>query len=213
MHVTPDFPDAVQRGALHRGSGMTKLLYAVLAAAAVFAATGAYALDAEKVAPCLACHGANGVSQTEGVPSLAAQPDQYTQWQLVFFRLENRKSEIMGPLAKDLNDEDIRAFGAYFAALPPPPALPPPDPRPELSAAGKPLAEEHHCNNCHTASFAGQQATARLAGQREEVLRKALEDYRSGARRGTGIAAMPEAVYGLSDDDFGALAHYLSRLP
>ena len=148
------------------------------------------------------------MSQTEGVPSLAAQPDLYTQWQLVFFRLENRKSDIMEPVARTMSDEDIRAFGAYFAGLPPPP-----DPRPELSAAAKPMAQERHCNSCHTETFAGQQATARLAGQREEVLRKALEDFRSGARRGTGIAAMPEAVYGMSDDDFAALSHYLSRLP
>jgi cytochrome c553 len=180
---------------------------------AVLFATGAWALDIEKLAACLACHGAGGVSQQEGVPSLAAQPDLYTQWQLVFFRLENRKSDIMEQIVKALSDDEVRAFGAYFAALPPPPAPPPPDPKPELSAAGKPMAEERHCNTCHTVSFAGQQATARLAGQREEVLRKALGDFRSGARRGTGLAAMPEAVYDMSDDDFAAIAHYLSRLP
>jgi cytochrome c553 len=185
----------------------------VMVAVVAFGTSAARALDADKVAPCLGCHGQNGVSQTEGVPSLAAQPDMYTQWQLVFFRLESRKSNIMGPITKTMSDEDVRAFGAYFAGLPPPPAPPPPDPHPELSAAAMPLAQERHCNSCHTATFAGQQATARLAGQREEVLRKALEDYRSGARRGTGIAAMPEAVYGMSDSDFAALSHYLSRLP
>jgi cytochrome c553 len=185
----------------------------LVGAATLLAASSTLALDADKVAPCLVCHGEKGVSQNAGVPSLAAQPDQYIQWQLVFFRLDSRKSEIMGPLVKDISNDDIKALGAYFAALPPPPAASAPDPDPELSAAGKVLAQEHHCNSCHTGNFAGQQATARLAGQREEVLRKALEDYRSGARRGTGIAAMPEAVYGLTDDDFAELAHYLSRLP
>ena len=185
----------------------------VVAAVVASGTNAAAALDADKLTPCLGCHGQNGVSQTEGVPSLAGQPDLYTQWQLVFFRLENRKSDIMGPVAATLSDEDIRAFGAYFAALPPPSAPPSPDPHPELSAAAAPLAQERHCNSCHTETFAGQQATARLAGQREEVLRKALADYRSGARRGTGLAAMPEVVYGMSDDDFAAIAHYLSRLP
>jgi cytochrome c553 len=185
----------------------------IIAAIIAFGTSAVQALDAAKVAPCLGCHGQNGVSQTEGVPSLAAQPDMYTQWQLVFFRLESRKSNIMEPIANAMSDEDVSAFGAYFATLPPPPAAPPPDPHPELSTAAAPLAQERHCNSCHTATFAGQQATARLAGQREEVLVKALEDYRSGARRGTGIAAMPEAVYGMSDENFVALAHYLSRLP
>jgi cytochrome c553 len=179
--------------------------------AILLAASSVLALDAEKIAPCVVCHGENGVSQNEGVPSLAAQPDQYIQWQLVFFRLDSRKSEIMGPLVKDISNDDIKAFGAYFATLPPPRSAP--DPDPEQSAAGKLLSEEHHCNSCHTRNFAGQQATARLAGQREEVLRKALEDYRSGVRRGTGIAAMPEAVYGMTDDDFAKLSHYLSHLP
>jgi len=185
----------------------------ILAAVAASAATAARALDADKLASCLGCHGQAGVSQTEGVPSLAAQPDMYTQWQLVFFRLESRKSDVMGPIASTMSDDDIRAFGTYFAGLAPPPAPPPPDQHPELSAAAAPLAHQRHCDSCHTETFAGQQATARLAGQREEVLRKALQDFRSGARRGTGIAAMPEAVYGMSDDDFAALSHYLSRLP
>jgi cytochrome c553 len=185
----------------------------LVAAATLLGESSTLALDADKVASCLACHGENGVSQNTGVPSLAAQPDQYIQWQLVFFRLESRQSEIMGPLVKNISNDDIKTFGAYFAKLPPPPAAVPPDPDPDLSAAGKVLAEEHHCNSCHTGNFAGQQATARLSGQREEVLRRALEDYRSGARRGTGIAAMPEAVYGLTDDDFAKLSHYLSRLP
>jgi len=181
--------------------------------AALLAAGHAWAIDADKVAPCLGCHGEKGVSQTGGVPTLAAEPDMYTQWQLVFFRLEARKSEVMGPIASKLTDDDIRNFGAYFAVLPPPPAAQSPDPQPDLSATAKTLAHEKHCDSCHTETFAGQQATARLAGQRGEVLRKALEDYRSGARRGTGIAAMPEAVFGMSDADFAALSHYLSRLP
>jgi cytochrome c553 len=185
----------------------------LVAAAILLPESSTLALDADKIASCLACHGENGVSQNPGVPSLAAQPDQYIQWQLVFFRLDSRKSELMGPLVKNISNGDIKAFGAYFSKLPPPPAAAPPDPDPDLSTAGKVLAEEHHCNSCHTGNFAGQQATARLAGQREEVLRRALEDYRSGARRGTGIAAMPEAVYGLTDDDFAKLSHYLSRLP
>jgi len=43
------------------------------------------------------------------------------------------------------------------------------------------------------------------------VLRKALEDFHSAERRGTGIAAMPEAVYGMSGNDFAPLFHCLSR--
>jgi cytochrome c553 len=32
-------------------------------------------------------------------PSLAGQPADYVQWQLVYFRRGARKSEVMGPIA------------------------------------------------------------------------------------------------------------------
>ena len=52
---------------------------------------------------------------------------------------------------------------------------------------------------------------ARLAGQREEYLLKALQDFKSGMRRGGGVAAMASAVYPLSQEDLRALAHYLAN--
>ena len=53
---------------------------------------------------------------------------------------------------------------------------------------------------------------ARIAGQREKYINKALDDYRSGRRIGGGVAAMAEVAYPLSEQEISALAHYLSRL-
>jgi cytochrome c553 len=151
------------------------------------------------------------VSQTDGVPSLAAQPDQYTQWQLVYFRSGTRKSDVMEPIAAQLSDADVRELGGYFSKLPAPQADGGADAQPELSAKGAALAPQHQCNSCHGTSYAGQQAVARLAGQREDYLLKALRDFKSGARSGGGVAAMPTTVYDLQDSDLVALAHYLAR--
>ena len=74
----------------------------------------------EKAAVCSGCHGENGISQTENIPSLAGQPDQFLQWQLVFFRAGSRKNEQMQPIAEEITNEDIRNLGAYFAAMTPP---------------------------------------------------------------------------------------------
>jgi len=71
----------------------------------------------EKAEICAGCHGDGGISQTENIPSLAGQPDQFTQWQLVFFRGGSRKNELMQPIAEQITNEDIRSLGAYFAAL------------------------------------------------------------------------------------------------
>ena len=69
---------------------------------------------------CAGCHGEDGISHTPLTPSLAGEPDDFTQWQLVFFRGGSRKSEVMGPIAAALNNEEIRNLGAYYASLPPP---------------------------------------------------------------------------------------------
>jgi cytochrome c553 len=61
---------------------------------------------------------------------------------------------------------------------------------------------------------------ARLAGQREEYLLKALHDYKSNVRRGGsrlffrvgGAAAMADVAYSLSEEEITALAHYLAHL-
>jgi cytochrome c553 len=53
---------------------------------------------------------------------------------------------------------------------------------------------------------------ARIAGQREEYLVKALHDYKSGVRSGGGMAAMADVAYPLSEEEITALAHYLAHL-
>ena len=165
----------------------------------------------EKLAVCLACHGQDGISQTPEVPSLAGQPDLFTQWQLVYFRDAIRTNELMVPPAQALSDAEVRAMGAYFASLSPPNPPSDTDPAPELSAAGAKLVAAGRCASCHLPNFAGQGEMPRLAGQREEVLAKALREYKSGGRRGRGIAAMPEIVFALREDDIAAIAHFLAR--
>ncbi|MGY3607727.1 MULTISPECIES: c-type cytochrome [unclassified Bradyrhizobium] len=164
----------------------------------------------EKAEMCVSCHGENGISQTENIPSLAGQPDQFIQWQLVFFRAGTRKNELMQPIVEQLNNDDIRNLGAYFSSLPPPKG--PKDDDPDLSEKGKQAAAGRRCASCHTDSYAGNKAVARIAGQREDYLVKALHDYKSSARSGGGMAAMAEVAYPLSDEEITALAHYLAHL-
>ncbi len=68
------------------------------------------------------------------------------------------------------------------------------------------------CASCHTDSYAETKAVARLAGQREDYLVRALRDYKKGVRSGGGMAAMAEVAYPLSEEEITALAHYLAHL-
>jgi len=183
----------------------------------VMAFAGSSSADAADIAAgkakaevCAGCHGENGISQTGNIPSLAGQLDQFIQWQLVYFRAGTRKNELMQPIVEQLNNDDIRNLGAYFAQLEPPKG--PKDENPDLSAKGKQAAAGRRCASCHTDSYAGTKAVARIAGQREEYLLKALRDYKSGARSGGGQAAMADVAYPLSQEEIEALAHYLAHL-
>jgi cytochrome c553 len=142
---------------------------------------------------------------------LAGQPDQFLQWQLVFFRSGSRKNEIMQPMSEQLSNEDVRNLGAYFASLQPPKASAPDD-NPVLSNKGAEAAAGRRCASCHGDTFAGTKAVARLAGQREEYLLKALHDYKSNVRVGGGVGAMADVAYSLSEEEITALAHYLAHL-
>jgi cytochrome c553 len=189
-------------------------LTGTLFAVAIFGSSPAPAADIaagkEKAELCVGCHGENGISQLENIPSLAAQPDQFIQWQLVYFRAGARKNEQMQPIVEQLNNDDIRNLGAYFAQLTPPKA--PADDNPDLSKKGAQAAVGRRCASCHTDSYAGTKAVARVAGQRQEYLLKALHDYKSGSRSGGGQAAMADVAYPLNEEEVEALAHYLAHL-
>jgi len=198
----------------------------IIAAASLAVSTATMAADGNpdagkakaEEAGCSSCHGADGVATESGiavdknVPNLAAEPDLYTQFQLVFFRKGVRKNELMSPIAESLSNEDVRNLGAFYASLPAPKTALPPDAAPEDTSLGQKVATAIHCTNCHGDHFEGVDNMGRLAGQREDYLYKALRDFKSGARIATGASGMAEVVYPLGDLEMKALAHYLSRL-
>ena len=172
----------------------------------------ALAADAElsqKLAPCLACHGTDGQSQTENVPSLGAQQPQYTVIQLFLFREKMNIADPMNDKAKALSDDNLQAMATALAALPAP--QPPADPGdPARLERGRALVNQNHCNVCHRPDFSGQNNVPRVANQREEYLLKTLRDYKSGARHGYD-ATMAEVLQPLSDAQLVELSYYLAH--
>jgi cytochrome c553 len=162
---------------------------------------------------CTACHGARGISSTRNTPSLAGQPDIFTQYQLVFMRDGGRQPGVMQAVVKNLTDDNIRDLGAYYAALPPPPALATKSEVVIDTEKVTGLLTSRHCDSCHKPDFAGQGESARLAGQRPEYLKKALIDFRTGVRRGRGMGAMIEVSVTLHEQEIDMIAAYLARKP
>jgi cytochrome c553 len=163
----------------------------------------------QKLAPCLACHGTDGQSQTENVPSLGAQQPQYTVIQLFLFREKMNIGDPMNDKTKGLSDDDLQAMAAALAALPAP--QPPTDPGdPARLDRARAVVEQNHCNFCHRSDFSGQNNVPRVADQREEYLLKTLRDYKSGARHGYD-ATMAEVLQPLSDMQLVEMSYYLAH--
>lgn len=190
----------------------TLLRHAIAGVAAVACSAAAVGadLDAGKdlYAGCTGCHGETGVSTTELTPSLAGQPDVYTQWQLIFYRVGKRKNEAMTGIAQALTNDDIRNLGGYLATLSPPVAAK--GASPEVAEKSRALSERLKCAVCHGDGFEGKQGAARLTGQREDYVLQTLRDFKSGARTGQGLVNMTEIVGGLDDPDLVALAAYVT---
>ncbi len=182
----------------------------VLAAWLAGAPPGLGADLADKLAPCLACHGSEGQSQLDNVPSLGAQRAPYTVIQLFMFREKIRVVEPMNEAAKELTNDDLQSMADALTALPPPKSLGDPGDPVRLERA-RALTEQNHCNACHRPDFSGQQSVPRLADQREDYLLKTLREYKSGARRAYE-PIMLEALQPIDDAQLVEFAYYLSRL-
>src|SRR5882724_10214874 len=66
---------------------------------------------------CAACHGDKGVpTDPKTIPPIWGQQQSYLMKQLRDFRNGERASTIMAPIAKALDEGDLRKIAAYFAA-------------------------------------------------------------------------------------------------
>jgi cytochrome c553 len=183
------------------------------AVALLLAAAAAPGADLEagrrKAQVCAACHGPDGNATIPGTPSLAGQPVFFTHWQLIKYRDGRRKDPQMSPLAEKLDDADMADLAAFYAAQPA-------RGRPAATdaarvAAGRQLAEQHHCTSCHRPGLTGQQQAARLAGQDFDYLLRLLRGFK--ARTASDLdGTMTVATQPLQDDEIVSLVHFLVSL-
>jgi cytochrome c553 len=159
----------------------------------------------ERVQQCGGCHGEDGNSRLENIPSLAGQPEFFVMNQLILMREGVRRIEAMTPFVQDLKDDDVIALAKHYAALAPKPS----DERidPALVQRGAELAPSLRCVSCHLPTLAGQQQMPRLAQQRVDYMIHALKQFRDNQRSGADTQ-MTAVLFGLRDRDLAALAHW-----
>lgn len=157
---------------------------------------------------CKACHGEDGNSQREGIPSLAGQNPVYLVDQFQRYGTERRKDFWMGSLAKSIKREDKIRLAIYYSRKT---MRPTGGGDQSLQGYGKQLYTDL-CVDCHGEDARGPEGYARLAGQRPEYLVKMLEEFRtaSGKRFNPWMFSMANQLR--SDRDRLAIATYLANL-
>ena len=188
---------------------MQRTTIAALAFALLGSSAGAETI-AERAAPCFACHGDHGQSQTENIPSLGGQQAPYALIQLFMFREKLRVFDPMNEMTKSFSDDDLRTFSDFIATLPKP--QPPTDAgdgaRIQRAEA---LVTQHHCNSCHRPDFSGGENVPRIANQREDYLAKTLREYKDNTRHGYD-GTMADVMGPITPDQIADLAYYIARV-
>jgi cytochrome c553 len=152
---------------------------------------------------CLGCHGIEGYKNAYpmySVPKLEGQHPEYLVAALQEYRSGDRAHITMHAQASTLSDQDIADIAAYFAGKP-------------LVSQGKsastPPQAATLCVSCHGQDGVSIAPTyPSLAGQHEDYLSRAIDEYRKGGRKNPimkGFAAT------LKDEDIDAIAKYFAR--
>ncbi|CAN7623191.1 c-type cytochrome [Pseudoduganella sp. LjRoot289] len=91
---------------------------AALPAIAVPSAHAAEAIPsgARLAATCTGCHGTNGATTGNALPSLAGQPKDVLLASLQAFKVGTRPVTIMTQIAKGYSDEQLAQLASFFAA-------------------------------------------------------------------------------------------------
>jgi len=151
---------------------------------------------------CVSCHGENGNSSTDGLPSLAGLSRQYITTALQSYFSGTRKNEFMKVFKHAFGQDRIDKLAAYFSSQQ--------RHRSTLPVKGNAKAGEklatQRCVGCHGEggnSYLDEFPT--LAGQNYTFLREATLSYTNGKRSNP---IMQNAIKGLKKADISNLAAY-----
>ena len=155
---------------------------------------------------CLGCHGIEGYRNaypSYHVPKLGGQKAAYIAAAVKGYRDGTRTHPTMSAQASSLSDQDIADTAAFLASIG----------TKTVAAGGSKntnLEAAQTCVACHGQNGISVNPTwPTLAGQHEDYLVKAINQYRDGTRK---EAVMTQMAAPLTDADVELLARYYSRL-
>jgi cytochrome c553 len=155
---------------------------------------------------CLGCHGIDGYRNaypSYRVPKLGGQKAAYLIAAIRGYREGSRAHPTMTAQASSLDDQQIEDVAAYLSSRGG-------DTVAEGGSTAPSLEETTTCIACHGQNGISLSPTwPTLAGQHEDYIVHALNQYRDGSRKDPVMVPMAAT---LSDRDVALLAKYYSRL-
>lgn len=176
--------------------------------------------SAEGAQACMACHKLDGSGDPSGAfPRLTGQAAFYLYKQLKDYQAGLRDSQVMGPIAKRLSEEEMQDVAGYYAAASAP-FMPPSRGDGGLAQRGGVLAAVGSaeknvpaCVNCHGRAGAGMPPSfPYLAGQFARYMRDQFAAWKDGSRRNDPLNVMRDIAARLGNDDITALAEYFAQV-
>ncbi|WP_333678494.1 c-type cytochrome [Dyella sp.] len=174
------------------------------------------------VAPCMACHAADGGGQAAaGFPRLAGLPQAYLRKQLNDFANGSRVNATMQPVASGLTNVERDAVAAYYAKLPVPSTTLPAAASNGNAQLAQTLATRGRwskgmpaCEQCHGPGGMGVgDHFPPLAGQSALYLSNQLHAWQQGARRNDPLQLMQTVAGKLSEADIAAISAWYAVQP
>jgi sulfide dehydrogenase cytochrome subunit len=157
---------------------------------------------------CAGCHGTNGASAGEYMPTIAGLDSGYLYAVMSDYKSGLRRSTIMGRIMKGYTEQEIHAIAGFFAAQPWASAT-----RAGAQTQAKAVKKgqaihEKLCQTCHDDGGREQDdESPRLAGQWAGYTRYALDSCRGQGER-CKPRKMGERVKQLSNAEIEALASF-----
>ncbi len=163
---------------------------------------------------CFSCHGLDGAGDGVSVPRLAGLDAGYLHKQLEDYADAVRQDDVMGEVARWLDDGDRRAVARFYADRPAPPTQRPAGPPPDLYVSGDAARGIAACASCHGADGLGVgSGNPAIAGQPAAYTVDQLRRWREARRRNDPRGVMIDAVRGLTDAEIARIAAWLERAP